>query len=391
MIVTIIYHFSGFAMLKFFKFCSLLSLMLTSPFALANGTTPIDEIVSKMTLKDRVGQLLLIGFRGDSVENSESIKRDIQDIGVGSVILFDYDVALKVRDRNIKNPAQLKKLNQDMQSLAKIPLFISVDEEGGMVSRLKSRYGFESKLSPMELGTSESRVVQKEMSKLAGELHENNFNMNFAPLVDVNVNPENPVIGKIKRSFSEDENTVSQLASQMIDIQNKAGIVSVLKHFPGHGSSDSDSHLGMVDVTETWQDRELTPYRDLIEDGKVDMIMSAHVYQRNLDPDYPATLSKKILGDLLRTDLGYEGVIISDDMNMGAIKDHYGFEQAIELALNAGIDILLFGNNLHYDKDTAAKASNLIIRLVNTGKISTKQINDSVTRILKLKRKAGLL
>ncbi|EQC44222.1 glycoside hydrolase family 3 protein [Bacteriovorax sp. Seq25_V] len=378
-------------MLKFFKFCSLLSLMLTSPFALANGTTPIDEIVSKMTLKDRVGQLLLIGFRGDSVENSESIKRDIQDIGVGSVILFDYDVALKVRDRNIKNPAQLKKLNQDMQSLAKIPLFISVDEEGGMVSRLKSRYGFESKLSPMELGTSESRVVQKEMSKLAGELHENNFNMNFAPLVDVNVNPENPVIGKIKRSFSEDENTVSQLASQMIDIQNKAGIVSVLKHFPGHGSSDSDSHLGMVDVTETWQDRELTPYRDLIEDGKVDMIMSAHVYQRNLDPDYPATLSKKILGDLLRTDLGYEGVIISDDMNMGAIKDHYGFEQAIELALNAGIDILLFGNNLHYDKDTAAKASNLIIRLVNTGKISTKQINDSVTRILKLKRKAGLL
>ncbi len=378
-------------MFKILRYCSLLSLMLTSPLAIADQSTSIDEMVSKMSLKDRVGQMILIGFRGDSVTNSESLKRDIQDIGVGSVILFDYDVALKTRDRNIKNPIQVKKLNEDMQALARIPLFISVDEEGGLVSRLKSRYGFKSKLSPMDLGKSDAGVVESEMTKLAEELHENNFNMNFAPLVDVNVNPENPVIGKIKRSFSEDENTVSVLASQMIDIQNKAGIVSVLKHFPGHGSSDSDSHLGMVDVTQTWEDRELTPYRDLITDGKVDMIMSAHVYQRHLDEDYPATLSKKILGDLLRGEMDYGGVIISDDMNMGAIKDHYGFDQAIELALNAGVDILLFGNNLHYDKDTAAKVSNLIIRLVNTGKVSNKQINESVHRILSLKRKSGLL
>lgn len=357
----------------------------------AGGMSKSVKILSKMSLEEKIGQMILIGFRGTSVEESESIKYDIEKIKVGSVILFDYDAKLKTRGRNISSPEQVKKLNKDLQRLSEIPLFISVDEEGGMVSRLKTRYGFTDKKSAQELGRGSLNDAIPTMKHLAGELRENHFNMNFAPLVDVNVNPTNPVIGKVKRSFSEDEKIVSKFASQLIDIQNDNHIISVLKHFPGHGSSDSDSHLGLVDVTTSWQARELFPYEDLIHKNKVDMIMSAHVYQRELDADFPATLSEKILTGILRNKLGFEGVIISDDMNMGAIRDHFGIEESVELAVNAGIDILLFGNNLDYDKYSAKNVRDTLVMLVKSGRVSEERITKSALKVLMLKEKAGLL
>ena len=352
-------------------------------------------------IKDRVGQMFMIGFDGCKV--SKYLMNIIQHYQIGGVILFS---------RNINDPIQLANLCNDLQSLSPdTPLFLSIDQEGGRVSRLKEPFTqfppagilgeiFEKELEEIkkegkgctEFSYEKYKAVELVFNLggiLARELRSVGINMDLAPVLDVNTNPDNPVIGD--RSFSANPYVVSTLGNAFIKGLQENGVIATGKHFPGHGSSDSDSHLGMVDVTQTWEDRELTPYRDLITDGKVDMIMSAHVYQRHLDEDYPATLSKKILGDLLRGEMDYGGVIISDDMNMGAIKDHYGFDQAIELALNAGVDILLFGNNLHYDKDTAAKVSNLIIRLVNTGKVSNKQINESVHRILSLKRKSGLL
>lgn len=357
----------------------------------AGPMSKAQKVLDKMSLEEKIGQMLLIGFRGTSLEESESIRYDIEKIKVGSVILFDYDAKLKTRGRNISSPEQLKKLNTDLQKISKIPLFISVDEEGGMVSRLKSRYGFSDKKSAQELGKGTVNDAIPSMEHLVLELSENHFNMNFAPLVDVNVNPNNPVIGKVKRSFSEDEKIVSDFASKFIDIQNEHNIISVLKHFPGHGSSDSDSHLGLVDVTSSWEARELFPYEDLIAKNKVDMIMSAHVYQRELDPDYPATLSKKILTNILRDKLHYKGVVISDDMNMGAIRDHFGIEESVELAVNAGIDILLFGNNLDYDKYSAKNVRDTLVMLVKSGRVSEARIQESALKVLKLKEKAGML
>lgn len=374
------------------KFVSLrLLLICVSIQTFAGPMSKAQKILEKMSLEEKIGQMILIGFRGTSLEESESIRYDIEKIKVGSVILFDYDAKLKTRGRNISSPEQLKKLNSDLQKISKIPLFISVDEEGGMVSRLKSRYGFSDKKSAQELGKGTVKDAIPSMEHLVLELSENHFNMNFAPLVDVNINPNNPVIGKVKRSFSEDEKVVSQFAQKFIDIQSEHNIISVLKHFPGHGSSDSDSHLGLVDVTSTWESRELFPYEDLISKNKVDMIMSAHVYQRELDPDYPATLSKKILTNILKDKFHYKGVVISDDMNMGAIRDHFGIEESVELAVNAGIDILLFGNNLDYDKYSAKNVRDTLVMLVKSGRVSEDRIQESALKVLKLKEKAGIL
>lgn len=344
--------------------------------------------MDQMSLDEKIGQLLLVGFRGTTA--SADIKRAIKDYHVGSVIYFDYDVETKTRERNVESPEQLKKLSRELQALARIPLFISVDEEGGKVSRLKSRYGFSSKPSPESLGHRELGFVEKSAKALARELRTNGINVNFAPLADVNVNPHNPVIGSLGRSFSSDPQKVERYCEAFMKGQASESVISVLKHFPGHGSSDADSHEGLVDVSESWSERELIPFAGLIEKNQVDLIMSAHIFNRHLDAQHPATLSKKTITELLRHKLGYEGVVISDDMNMGAIADHYGLREAIYLAVDAGIDILLFGNNLIYDEDLAPKAHGILKDLVLSGRISEQRIDQSVKRILDLKARSKL-
>lgn len=344
--------------------------------------------MDQMSLDEKIGQLLLVGFKG--MTPSGDIVRAIKDYHIGSVIYFDYDVETKTRDRNISSPAQLKKLSSELQELSKVPLFISVDEEGGKVSRLKSRYGFISKPSPESLGHKDLKIVTNSAATLAKELRTAGINVNFAPLADVNVNPHNPVIGSLGRSFSSDPNKVERYCEAFIKGQASQNIISVIKHFPGHGSSDADSHEGLVDVSESWSRKELIPFAGLIQKDSVDLIMSAHIFNRHLDAKYPATLSKKTIGGILRGELGYEGVIISDDMNMGAIAGHYGLAESIYLALDAGIDILLFGNNLIYDEDIAAKAHGIIKDLVLSGRLSQERIDQSVSRILSLKAKSKL-
>lgn len=352
----------------------------------------VEQTIQNMSVNEKIGQILLVGFRGQSVAESESIKNDILKFHVGSVILFEYDAMLKSRPRNIQNPEQLRALTTDLQKLSlRIPLFISVDEEGGLVNRLKPMYGFIAKKSAMELGQGSAEGTFQNTLSLAGELKAHGINLNFSPSVDVNVNPENPVIGKVKRSFSADAKVVTEHADAVIEAHKAHGVLSVLKHFPGHGSSRADSHLGMVDVTDTWQSQELLPYEELIAKNQVDFIMSAHVFQRHLDPTYPATLSEKILKDLLRKKLNFQGVIISDDMDMGAIKDHYGFEEAIEKALAAGIDILLFGNNINYSPQRIEQVQSIILNLLSSGKLTEEALNEKVRRVLIAKAKIGLL
>lgn len=358
-----------------------------------NSTRSVELTLQNMTLQEKIGQILLVGFRGLNVTDSLTIRRDIEVYKVGSVILFEYDAMLKSRPRNIQSSDQLKRLTQDLQKLSpKLPLFISVDEEGGLVNRLKPIYGFIKKPSAQELGDQANlHLTKHHAGLLVSELKAHGINLNFAPIVDVNVNPENPVIGKVRRSFSADPKQVALHAEAVVDAHNEGKVLSVLKHFPGHGSSTTDSHFGLVDVTQTWLQSELYPYQYLIGKNKVNFIMTAHVFQRSMDANYPATLSQKILTDVLRRQLNYKGVVISDDMDMAAIKDHFGFAEAIELALKAGVDILLFGNNLNYKEDTIKNAHEVIMRLIESGSLTESELDQKVIRVLLAKQKIGLI
>lgn len=343
---------------------------------------------SKVSLEVKIGQMLIVGFRGLSVNNQSPIIRDIKQLHLGGVILFDYDLTLKSSRRNIKSPEQVKKLVEQLQAAAtQKPFFIAIDQEGGQIRRLKEKFGFPHTVSAQYFGKkNDLALTYKHATSIAQTLANLGINFNLAPVVDLNINPNNPVIGKLERSFSADPNIVTNHALEFIRAHNEHNIVCAIKHFPGHGSSTNDSHLGLVDVTNTWVEKELEPYRTLIQLDQANAIMTAHVFNRHYDPNYPATLSKRIITELLRTELQYNGVIVSDDMQMKAISNHYSFEYAIQVALEAGIDIIVIGNNLKYEEDIAARTIAVIKQLIQEGKLSEERIDESYKRIQKLKR-----
>lgn len=337
-------------------------------------------------LSRQIGQMLMIGFRGLEVDQDSPIVKDIQNKRIGGVVIFDYDVALKSSVRNVKSPEQLRTLVADLQNASQDTLLIAVDQEGGKVARLKEKYGFPPNVSQGWLGEQNSTELTRSYAlKTASTLKDMGINVNLAPVVDVNVNPDNPVIGALERSFSANPETVALHAKEVIKAHREKNILTALKHFPGHGSSTKDSHHGFTDVTNTWTEMELEPYSLLFQSPGVDMVMTAHVFNSKLDPNWPATLSSNILHDLLRVQLGYDGVIISDDMQMGAIRDYYGLETALERTITAGADIIIFGNNLVYEPDIATRARDIILELIQEGKISETQINESYERIMDLK------
>jgi len=337
-------------------------------------------------LDEMIGQMLMAGFRGFTANADSRIARDIRDYHLGGVVLFDHDTALGSPERNIKNPDQVKALNKSLQSYAETPLFIAVDQEGGKVQRLKKEYGFHETPSALSICTSGEFKVRMASYMVGSTCSANGFNLDFAPVADVNTNPGSPAIGKLERSFSDDPAKVTRCAELYMGELKRSGVLSCLKHFPGHGSAGSDSHEGLTDVTDTWTEAELIPYKKLIAMGLPTMIMTAHIFNAKLDADYPATLSEKVITGLLRNTLGYDGVVITDDMNMKAITQYYGQEEAIRLAILAGADILLFGNNLVYDKTIVGKAHAIIKRLVQAGKIPQARITKSYERIMKLKK-----
>lgn len=340
---------------------------------------------SNVTLDEQIGQLLMVGFRGKQIADNTRLQEQLQAGRIGGVVLFDYDVVRKVADRNIESPQQVEALISELQGYARVPLFVAVDQEGGRVMRLKERYGFPALPSAQHLGQldnldSTAFYARRSADNLAAL----GFNVNFAPVVDLNVNPTNPVIGGYARSYGAEVEKVVRHAAAVIRAQRSAGILSVLKHFPGHGSSTADSHLGITDVSTTWTRQELLPYRRLMEQNLVDAVMSAHVFNRQLDTRYPATLSRPAMA-LLRDSLQYDGLVFSDDMQMKAIADEYGREQAIVLALQAGIDVLVFGNNLEYDEHIPEQFADIVRRAVERGDLSREQIARSYQRVMRYK------
>ncbi|GAA0892109.1 glycoside hydrolase family 3 protein [Fulvivirga kasyanovii] len=334
------------------------------------------------SLDFKIGQMLIVGYPKQDIKPSEQTIDDIAKGRIGGIILFEKNI----------NPSnsyiKLKQLTWNLQAKAPLPLFIAIDQEGGRVNRLKEKYDFPKSVSAEYLGQmanidSTRFYAEITASTLAGL----GFNVNFAPVVDLSTYKDNPVIAKIERAYSDNPDSVARHAAVVIDAHRRYGVISVLKHFPGHGSSHADTHLGIADVTDYWQSKELMPYQNLLDKGKVDAIMTAHIVNKRLDKGgNPGTLSKAIMTDLLRDSLNYEGVIFSDDMQMHAITKHYGLEKAIKLSIQAGVDVLMFSNNIQGSENRTVDAVHKIIRnLVEKGEISEERIDQSYDRIVKLK------
>lgn len=333
--------------------------------------------ISKMTLEEKVGQLFQIGFSGPKIDSE--IKDMIENYHIGGVIYFS---------RNIENPAQTAELSNQLQKLAlnsgaELPLFISADQEGGTVTRLKGATHFPGN---MALGAADN----SELAYLAGEavgdeLKNLGINVNLAPDLDVNNNPDNPVIGV--RSFGENPELVAELGTSYIRGLQSKGVTATAKHFPGHGDTAVDSHLDLPVIRHSrsrLDEVELYPFKKAIEAG-VDSIMTAHIYFPTIEKkeEIPATLSKAVLTDLLRVELGFDGLIITDCMEMNAIVNTFGTVEGAVKTIEAGSDTVLVSHSYHKQK----KAIEAVIEAVKSGRISEERIDQSVERILSLKGK----
>ena len=362
---------------------TLVLVLLSVSFSSRSSSVEEDADVS---LEVKIGQMLMVGFRGLELDDPSPIIQDIEEFHLGGVILFDYDLVHQKALRNIQSPVQLGALTADLQRAAAVPLLIAIDHEGGVITRLKESYGFPPTVSHQYLGIlDDPATTYRESEKMAKTLAAVGINLNLAPVLDLKVNPDNPIIAHYERSFSKDPSLVTRHALEFIRAHHMQGILCTPKHFPGHGSSTEDSHIGFVDITDTWSRMELEPYRDLIKAQSVEAIMTAHVFNAHLDPGYPATLSQATVTGLLRDELGFTGVVISDDIQMKAIAEHYGFETAIRKALEAGVDILLIANNNEYDEGIVKRTFCLIQRFVDEGVVSEARIDQSYQRIRKLK------
>jgi len=338
----------------------------------------VKEIVNQMDIEEKVGNLFMCGFNSvsDSTIITDELRTLIEQYHIGGVIYFS---------RNIRNPKQVAELSSSIQSLAmnkkyKIPMIISVDQEGGNVVRLRSGSIFPGN---MGLGAINSENIAYEVGRIIGiELISVGINMNLAPVLDVNTNPLNPVIGN--RSFGGDPRIVASLGGAFIRGLHSSGVLSVAKHFPGHGDTSLDSHLELPVMDKSLDELmnvHIRPFVDAINIFNVDAIMTAHVVYPALDKENPATLSKRILTDLLRNKLGFKGVIMTDCMEMKAISDRYSAGDSAVKALKAGADMVLFSHT--YKKQIEAYHS--IVKAVENGDINEEELNEKVSRILQLK------
>lgn len=345
---------------------------------LSASQNPIDD----ETLKKMIGKMLIIGFEDEYIDENSKIVSLINRYELGGVILFDRFYNDKTKIKNISSAKQLKQLTLKLQSFAKKPLLISVDQEGGRVARLKPKYGFEATPSAKAVSQNDEYMSKHIYNALAKTLRQNGINCNFAPVVDLALNPNNKVIYGLNRSYGAASSEVIKYAKIFMDSLENEGVVSVLKHFPGHGSSLGDSHEGYVDISKTWSEAELEPYRELIKSSKVPMIMSAHVYNSKLDEKYPATLSYNVNTKLLRQELGFKGILVSDDLQMKAILSHYSLEEIVTLSINSGVDMLLFANQLT-TQDIDALVD-VIFQEIKNGNIPMDRIEESNARIEQL-------
>ncbi|MET3293208.1 UNVERIFIED_CONTAM: beta-N-acetylhexosaminidase [Brevibacillus sp. OAP136] len=335
--------------------------------------------LSQMTLAQKLGQMVMCGFHGETCD--EQLRALITRQHVGGIIYFT---------RNVVEPKQIHELSSALQQAAiatnGIPLLIATDQEGGMVTRIKS--GVTPIPGQMALGAAGDEQAVRQLACISGgELRHLGINMNLAPCLDIQNNPRNPVIGV--RSYGSDPHRVARMGAAAIEGYQEAGIVPVVKHFPGHGDTSVDSHLAVPSIPHDLarlRERELVPFVEAITCG-ADVVMTAHVLFSAIDDTLPTTLSKPVLTGLLREQLGFDGVIMTDCMEMKAIADTFGTEKAAVMAVEAGADIILISHT--YDSQLGALRA--LHEAVEAGVLTEERIDRSVSRILHMKKKWGVM
>lgn len=362
----------------------------TEPASVSEAET----LLNGMTLEEKIGQLFIIrpeslqpGLTSQQVHDANKygatalgshMAEELRGYYVGGIVLFS---------KNIVTPGQLTSFILTMQQQSEIPLFVSVDEEGGSVSRIANSQNFDvPKYSNMQdIGlTGDSSEAKKVGTTIGAYLKQYGFNLNFAPVCDVNTNPNNIVIGS--RSFGSDPDLVAEMVTAEVSGLHEAGVMSCVKHYPGHGDTKGDTHEGFVSIEKTWDQLkqcELIPFMKAIA-KPIDMVMVSHITAPNISSDnLPSSLSYEMVQEKLRGDLGFKGVIITDSMAMGAISKEYSSADSAVKAISAGIDIILMPENF-------TQAYDGILSAVKGGVISEKRIDESVLRILDLKSQYGL-
>lgn len=339
----------------------------------------VDDIISKMTLSQKIGQMFVVGFNG--MEMTDDLKTSIEKYNFGNVIYMGYNVTDYTRISALSNSIHEKMIKENG-----IPAFITIDQEGGRVARITN--GGTHFISNMAMGaTGDYENTYLEGVAMGKELRNYGVNVNFAPVLDVNNNPENPIIGI--RSYSDNPLLVSLYGKNMFLGLQSSNVMGCSKHFPGHGNTSVDSHYGLPTITTSMNElyqTELAPFVSAVANG-IDSIMTTHIIFTAIDKDYPATLSKKVLTDLLREELGYTGLIITDGMEMDAVSKNFGgYGETAVMAVKAGADILTYTTT--YNPATAHKA---LVSAVNSGDITEERINESVRRILLKKLEYGVL
>ncbi|HEX5823929.1 MAG TPA: glycoside hydrolase family 3 N-terminal domain-containing protein, partial [Candidatus Limnocylindrales bacterium] len=295
-----------------------------------------------LSLREKIAGLMIVGFRGSRLAQTPWVRTALRERGLGGVILFDRDQPTGAQ-RNILSPAQVRTLVADLRAAAgERRIIVSVDQEGGLVTRLSPAHGFPPFASEADIGRGTVAGARTWARGIARTLASAGINLNFAPVVDLDVNPKSPAIGALDRSFSADPAIVVEMATAEIEAHRAAGVRTTLKHFPGIGSSTTNTDFGVADVTKTWKPIELEPFLQLTKAGTADLVMAGHVVNGQLDPDHPASLSKAVVTDVLRGQLGWTGPVVTDDLQAAAIVKAFGLDEAVVLALEAGNDLLLF-------------------------------------------------
>ncbi len=329
------------------------------------------------------GQMIIVGFEGDSAGDA-GVKALTADLAAGRLGGVMY------LRKNIASLDAAMAMNELFRAASPdLPPFITLDQEGGAVERLTKDVGF-TEIPNAETVAARNSPDQAEAIylKMAQGIAALGFTVNFGPVADLDRNPDNQIIARFGRAFGTDAQTVIDYDTAFIEAHREAGLATALKHFPGHGSSTADSHEGFVDITKSWSPEELEPYRALIADDMADMVMVGHLYHADYadaDGETPSSLSPRWIDGVLRDELGFDGVVISDDLEMGAIRDHYSLEETVTMAVRAGMDILLFSNTADYRPGLAGEVLDILLAEAEADPDFAARIEQSYARIVALK------
>ncbi len=332
--------------------------------------------------EQKIAALIFMGFNGTTPNDpgSQSMAQAIKHHRLGGVLTLGH---------NFGGDQSPKALARFLQAASPdgLPVLIGIDQEGGRIQRLAGRQGWK----PMPSADTIARTLNPQeaedlYTRVACTLRRWGFTYNLGPVVDLAREPKNKVIVGLKRSFGANPERVAQYAAAAVRAHRRCGVLTALKHFPGHGSSLGDSHKGFTDVTDKWLPEEMDPYHILIRQGLVDSIMTAHISHQKIDGEYPASLSPEFIGQILRDTLGFQGLVTSDDMTMGAIADHYGVAQASVQTLRAGGDVVLIATALDKAPELPAKIVSAVLAAVEDGSLDWSRIEAAYAHVQAARR-----